>query len=109
MAEPSERSDLLMLAAAYLAGAAPQPPLDAVVDFYIAAKAEAVRCAPANPPCPKSYTLKPINQTLINQYVGFGLCWGRSRRRSMTNASACSGTASQARGAGGRVPYALDP
>ena len=43
MAEPTERSDLLMLAAAYLAGAAPQPPLDAVVDFYVAAKYEAVR------------------------------------------------------------------
>ena len=46
MAEPSERSDLLMLAAAYLAGAAPQPPLDAVVDFYVAVKAEAVRNQP---------------------------------------------------------------
>ena len=45
VAEPSERSDLLMLAAAYLADAAPQPPLDAVVDFYCAAKAEAVCCA----------------------------------------------------------------
>ena len=43
VAEPTERSDLLMLAAAYLAGTAPQPPLDAVVDFYVAAKSEAVR------------------------------------------------------------------
>jgi hypothetical protein len=42
VAEPSERPDLLALAAACLAGATPQPPLDVIVDFYVTAKAEAV-------------------------------------------------------------------
>ncbi len=43
MAEPSERADLLAVAAACLAGAAPQLPLDAIVDFYVTVKAQAVR------------------------------------------------------------------
>jgi midasin len=43
VAEPSAREDLCALVAGYLAGAAPAPPVDAVVDFYRAAKAEAVR------------------------------------------------------------------
>ena len=43
VAEPSERADLLAVAAACLAGAAPQLPLDAIVDFYVTVKAQAVR------------------------------------------------------------------
>ena len=43
VAEPSERTDLLAVAAACLAGAGPQLPLDAVVDFYVTVKAQAVR------------------------------------------------------------------
>jgi hypothetical protein len=50
VAEPAAREDLRALVAAYLAGAAPAPPVDAVVDFYLAARAEAVR-ARAGPPC----------------------------------------------------------
>ena len=42
--EPAARSELAALAASYLADAVPSPPLDAIVDFYLAAKAEAVRC-----------------------------------------------------------------
>jgi midasin len=43
VAEPSERGDLCALAAAYLAPLGPAAPLDPVVDFYLAARAEAVR------------------------------------------------------------------
>lgn len=46
MPEPSSREDLRGLVAAYLSDTVPNPPLDAVVDFYLAAKLEAVR-----PPC----------------------------------------------------------
>ena len=49
MAEPGARADLAALVAAYLAGAAPAVPVDAVVDFYLAARAEAVRPRPL--PC----------------------------------------------------------
>ncbi len=45
VAEPGQRADQCMLVAGYLAGAAPNPPVDAVVDFYRAAKAEAVGMA----------------------------------------------------------------
>ena len=45
VAEPSERADLLAVAAACLAGAGPQLPLDGIVDFYVTAKAQAVRHA----------------------------------------------------------------
>ena len=41
--EPNAREDLRALVAAYLGGTVPNPPVDAVVDFYLAAKAEAVR------------------------------------------------------------------
>eukprot|EP00882_Tetradesmus_deserticola_P008051 GHRQ01008480.1.p1 GENE.GHRQ01008480.1~~GHRQ01008480.1.p1 ORF type:complete len:510 (+),score=225.95 GHRQ01008480.1:1216-2745(+) len=40
--EPRSRQDLAQLVGGYLAGAAPAPPVDAVVDLYLAAKAEAV-------------------------------------------------------------------
>ena len=41
--EPSQREDLRALVHSYLAGVGgPTPPVDAVVDFYLAAKAEAV-------------------------------------------------------------------
>jgi hypothetical protein len=40
--EPRSRQDLGQLVGGYLAGAAPAPPVDAVVDLYLAAKAEAV-------------------------------------------------------------------
>lgn len=40
--EPRSRQDLGQLVGGYLAGAAPAPPVDAVVDLYRAAKAEAV-------------------------------------------------------------------
>ena len=43
MAEPSSREDLRGLVAAYLRDTVPNPPLDAVVDFYLAAKLESVR------------------------------------------------------------------
>lgn len=43
MPEPSSREDLRGLVAAYLRDTVPNPPLDAVVDFYLAAKLEAVR------------------------------------------------------------------
>ena len=43
VSEPTALADLRAVVAEYLAGAAPNPPLDAVVDFYIAAKHEAVR------------------------------------------------------------------
>jgi midasin len=42
VSEPRQRADQAALVAGYLAGAAPNPPVDAVVDFYRAAKAEAV-------------------------------------------------------------------
>lgn len=42
IAEPTARADLRAVVAEYLSGAAPNPPLDAVVDFYVAAKHEAV-------------------------------------------------------------------
>lgn len=50
IAEPTARTDLRAVVAEYLSGAAPNPPLDAVVDFYVAAKHEAVSksCAPAS-------------------------------------------------------------
>lgn len=41
VAEPSARSDLEGMVAAYLLGTAPQPPIAATVDFYLAAKAAA--------------------------------------------------------------------
>lgn len=42
--EPSQREDLRSLVHSYLSGiGGPAPPLDAVVDFYLAAKSEAVR------------------------------------------------------------------
>jgi MoxR-like ATPase len=41
--EPSAREDLRALVASYLGGTVPHPPVDAVVDFYLAARAEAVR------------------------------------------------------------------
>ena len=42
--EPSGREDLRALVHSYLAGVGgPSPPVDAVVDFYLASKAEAVR------------------------------------------------------------------
>ena len=43
VAEPAGRADLEALVAAYLLGTAPQPPIAGVVDFYLAAKAAAVR------------------------------------------------------------------
>lgn len=44
--EPSQREDLRSLVHSYLSGiGGPAPPLDAVVDFYLAAKSEAVRGA----------------------------------------------------------------
>ena len=43
VAEPGARADLAALVAAYLVGAAPAVPVDAVVDFYLAARTEAVR------------------------------------------------------------------
>ena len=46
MAEPGAREDLRALVAAYLVGAAPAVPVDAVVDFYLAARIEAVRPPP---------------------------------------------------------------
>ena len=49
MAEPGARADLAALVAAYLVGAAPAVPVDAVVDFYLAGRAEAVRLW--SPPC----------------------------------------------------------
>lgn len=49
VSEPTALADLRAVVAEYLAGAAPNPPLDAVVDFYIAAKHEAVR-TPSYPP-----------------------------------------------------------
>ncbi|KXZ56433.1 hypothetical protein GPECTOR_1g386 [Gonium pectorale] len=39
--EPAGREDLAALVAAYLAGVGPSPPVDAAVDFYLAAKTEA--------------------------------------------------------------------
>jgi midasin len=42
--EPRSREDLGQLVGGYLAGAAPAPPVDAVVGLYLAAKAEAVSC-----------------------------------------------------------------
>ncbi|GFR41368.1 hypothetical protein Agub_g2051, partial [Astrephomene gubernaculifera] len=39
--EPAAREDLAALVAAYLAGVGPAPPVDAAVEFYLAAKAEA--------------------------------------------------------------------
>lgn len=41
--EPRSRSDLGQMVGSYLAGAAPAPPVEQVVDFYLEAKAEAVR------------------------------------------------------------------
>lgn len=43
--EPTAREDLAVLVAAYLAGMGAAPPVDAAVDFYLAAKAEAVSLA----------------------------------------------------------------
>lgn len=40
--EPSAPADLAVLVGSYLAGAAPQPPVEAVVQLYLATKAEAV-------------------------------------------------------------------
>ena len=40
--EPTARGELAALAAAYLADALPNPPVESIVDFYLAAKAEAV-------------------------------------------------------------------
>ena len=51
VAEPSQRADLAALVAGYLAGAAPSPPVDAVVDFYVAAKREAVSARFCAVPC----------------------------------------------------------
>ena len=42
VAEPSQRSDLEALVASYLQGTAPHPPIAAVVNFYLDAKAAAV-------------------------------------------------------------------
>ncbi len=42
IAEPTARTDLRAVVAEYLSGAAPNLPLDSVVDFYVAAKHEAV-------------------------------------------------------------------
>ena len=42
VSEPTALADLRAVVAEYLSGAAPNPPLDAVVDFYVAAKHEAV-------------------------------------------------------------------
>ena len=42
ISEPTALADLRAVVAEYLSGAAPNPPLDAVVDFYTAAKHEAV-------------------------------------------------------------------
>lgn len=47
VAEPSQRGDLSMLVASYLAGFAPSLSIDAVVDLYLTAKAEAVSVSPA--------------------------------------------------------------
>lgn len=50
VAEPESREELCSIAAAYLADAVPNPPLGAIVDFYIDAKAEAV-CTQSCRPC----------------------------------------------------------
>jgi midasin len=42
--EPRGREDLALLVGGYLAGAAPSPPVEAVVDLYVAAKQAAVGC-----------------------------------------------------------------
>ena len=54
ISEPTALADLRAVVAEYLSGAAPNPPLDAVVDFYTAAKHEAVSSALPLPPvkCP---------------------------------------------------------
>ena len=46
MAEPSAREDLQTIAAAYLAGAGPVPPVGTVVDFYLAAREAMVLSQP---------------------------------------------------------------
>ena len=50
ISEPTALSDLRAVVAEYLSGAAPHPPLDAVVDFYTAAKHEAVSSVLVSPP-----------------------------------------------------------
>ena len=50
ISEPTALADLRAVVAEYLSGAAPNPPLDAVVDFYTAAKHEAVSFALPLPP-----------------------------------------------------------
>lgn len=42
MPEMTARDDLRQLVHAYLKSAAPNPPVDAVVEFFLAARAEAV-------------------------------------------------------------------
>ncbi len=41
--EPGGRAELAAIAASYLGDAVPNPPVDDIVNFYLAAKAEAVR------------------------------------------------------------------
>ena len=50
ISEPTALADLRAVVAEYLSGAAPNPPLDAVVDFYTAAKHEAVSSLLIVPP-----------------------------------------------------------
>ncbi|MEW5309894.1 MAG: hypothetical protein WDW38_001740 [Sanguina aurantia] len=62
--EPSAREDLCALAAAYLAGAGPAPPVDAAVDFYCAAREEAETRLTDGAGAKPTYNLRTLSRAL---------------------------------------------
>ncbi|CAL5218660.1 g365 [Coccomyxa viridis] len=64
ISEPTALADLRAVVAEYLAGAAPNPPLDAVVDFYIAAKHEADMTLVDGAGSKPAYNLRTLSRAL---------------------------------------------
>ncbi|KAK9809153.1 hypothetical protein WJX72_010301 [[Myrmecia] bisecta] len=64
VAEPSAREDLQALVFAYLQGATPSPPVDSVVDFYLAAKHEADTMLQDPAGQKPSYSLRTLSRAL---------------------------------------------
>lgn len=64
VAEPSAREDLCALAHSYLSPCCPNPPVDGVVDFYLAAKAEAAGALTDGAGARPAYSLRGLCRAL---------------------------------------------
>lgn len=64
VAEPSQREDLSMMVHSYLQSSTPNPPIDGIVDFYLAAHAEAAAALTDGAGHKPSYSLRGLCRAL---------------------------------------------